>query len=95
MPDLTGYKRLFLNHVSLLTKNQKKIARHSGNFFITKTACLFFINIVGAMLFIIYSLATGVGLLDRAKSFHVLSFFDQAKIEYEFDVRTDFFKYDF
>jgi len=78
--------------ISITDKLIAPIAQYSDIVLIAKTDNIVFINTVSAVLVIIYALAIGVGLRDRAKSLHVLSLFEKAKTEYGFDVRTEFFK---
>ena len=78
--------------ISITDKLIAPIAQFSDVIFTVKTHNIVFINTVSAVLVIIYALATGVGLRDRTKSLEVLSLFENAKTEFGFDVRTEFFK---
>jgi len=78
--------------ISITDKLVAPIAQFSDVVFTAKTHNIVFINTVSSVLLIIYALATGVGLSDRTKSLEVLSLFENAKTEFGFDVRTEFFK---
>lgn len=78
--------------ISITDKLVAPITRFSDVVFTAKTHNIVFINTVSSVLLIIYALATGVGLRDRTKSLEILSLFENAKTEFGFDVRTEFFK---
>lgn len=78
--------------VSITDKLIAPIAQFSDVVFTARTNNIVFINTVSAVLLIVYILAAGIGLADRATSLKALSLFEKAKTEYGFDVRTEFFR---
>ncbi len=78
--------------VSITDKITSPIAQYSDVVFVAETNNIVFINTVGSVLTIIYSLATGIGLSDRATSLTALSLFEKVESDYGFDIHSDFFK---
>ncbi|MHB2149622.1 MurR/RpiR family transcriptional regulator [Calditrichota bacterium LG25] len=78
--------------VSITDKITSPIAQYCDVVFIAETNNIVFINTVGAILTIIYSLAAGIGLSDRATSLTALSLFEKVESDYGFDIHSDFFK---
>jgi len=78
--------------ISITDKLVAPIVRHSDVVLTAKTHNIVFINTISAVLVLIYALAAGIGLRDRARSLQVLSLFEKAKSEFGFDVHTEFFQ---
>lgn len=78
--------------VSITDKITSPIVQYSDVVFTAKTDNIVFINTVSAVLTIIYDLAAGIGLSDRATSLTALALFEKVESDYGFDVHTDFFK---
>ena len=84
MPELTYYKQLILDHVSHLTKNQKKIAQ----FVLDHPEEIAFSSID----VIARKLKVGKATIVRLAQTLGYKSFLELKTEYGFDVHTDFFK---
>ncbi len=78
--------------ISITDKLTSPITQFSDVVFTTETDNIVFINTISSVLTIVYILAAGVGLSDRATSLTALSLFEKVESEYGFDIHTDFFK---
>lgn len=77
--------------ISITDKLISPITKFSDVVFPVKTHNIVFVNSVGAILVIIYSLATGLGLSDKEQALKALEQIENANSDFGFDVRKDFF----
>jgi len=77
--------------ISITDKLISPITKYSDVVFPVKTHNIVFINSIGAIFVIIYALATGLGLSDKELALKALEQFENAKSDFGFDVRKDFF----
>jgi DNA-binding MurR/RpiR family transcriptional regulator len=78
--------------ISITDKIVAPIAQFSDVVLPVRTHNIVFVNTVSAIMVTLYALAIGIGLRDREKSLKILALFENAKTEFGFDMRTDFFK---